>query len=127
MPSVEQSSTRMISFRNRHGLDALQDLADRVLLVVDRDHHRERPGRRGCGNAQLATEGFAELLDQPVPSFGIAGERHRARGPIGHGGLRIEMRRGDVHRAKIPWASPYPIGRLGVEASDRAVRSVTIR
>ena len=49
VPSVEQSSTQMISVAHRRRAHAVEDGLDRVALVVDRDEHRQ--AHRGRGRA----------------------------------------------------------------------------
>ena len=109
---------------NRDGADPSQDLVDRRLLFIDRDHDREDQVLRDSVIAQLAAERLAQLVDEPVPPGGIVGEcpdrSGRTRGSIGQGGLRIGKWRADIHRAKIPKAPARPLGRLGL-AGRRSV------
>ena len=67
MPSLEQSSTRMICLRIGTARTLAEDLADRVRFVVDRDDDRQDQVLGNAVDAQLAANGSPRVRDQPFP------------------------------------------------------------
>ena len=111
---------------DRDGADPAEDLVDAPLLVVGGDDDREHQVVGDAEDPQLAAEGLAQRLDQPLPAFGVAGEaadgriEARARSGIERSSVSIEARclgdlvsRANIHRVRILPASARPAAASG--------------
>ena len=61
--------------RHGNGLDAVEDLAERVPLVVDRDNDREHKVVGDSVDAQVAADGFAQDAEQDLTPLLIVGRK----------------------------------------------------